>query len=426
MPGVAEVVTITNRELVFEVRDHYAEIGLPGLRQHFVLEPQGRDTAAAVGVAALEIARAHGGGHVMCVLPADHLIEDAAGFGAIAGQAIDMAARGHVVTLGIRPTRPETAYGYIEASGGEVVRFVEKPDSEHAEAFLASGRFLWNSGMFFAKAQTVIDLMQEHCPDILAGCRQALAGGARSQGSGFSQVEIRPDDFAAVRRQSIDYAVLEKATGLAVIPCDIGWSDVGSWTAFAQLTAADACGNTVQGEVVAIDTTNSYVRSENRLVATIGIDGLVVVDTPDALLVADAGRAGDVKQLTDMLKAAGHTAYRDHLQVHRPWGRYTVLETGPRFKIKRIEVKPGGRLSLQVHRHRSEHWVVVAGRAKVTNGEREMMLEPDQSTYIACGTRHRLENSGTEPLVLIEVQTGGYLGEDDIVRLDDVYGRPAS
>jgi mannose-1-phosphate guanylyltransferase len=419
----AEVVTVANRDLFFEIRDHYAEMEDEPRIHRFILEPEGRDTAAAVAVAALEITAEHGGETVMCILPGDHIIKDMDAFGEAARAAIAMAHRHRLVTLGIRPDAPETAYGYIEADGTDVVRFVEKPDSEMAREMLANGRFLWNSGMFFCEAGTMVALMEKDCPDIIAACRSTLENASRAAGDGFTRIDLRPEDFSAVRRQSIDYAVLEKEKGLAVISCEIGWNDIGSWSAFSQLIEPDEAGNAIIGNVAAIDTKNSFVHSQERLVATLGVSNLVIVDTPDALLVASSDRAQDVKQLTNRLKAEGHPAYREHLKVHRPWGTYTVLETGPRFKIKRIEVKSGAQLSLQMHHHRSEHWVVVAGRAKVVNGEDEFTLLPDQSTYIPAGRKHRLENPDTSPLVLIEVQTGGYLGEDDIVRFDDVYGR---
>jgi mannose-1-phosphate guanylyltransferase len=266
-------------------------------------------------------------------------------------------------------------------------------------------------------------MMREHCADILLACRDSLAHARRSEGAAFAQIELRAEEFSRVRKQSIDYALLEKAAGLAVVACDIGWSDIGSWNALAGLTERDADGNALTGKVAAIDTTNSFVHSKERLVATLGVDNLIIVDSADALLVAAVDRVQDVKRLANKLKAEGHRAYLEHPKVHRPWGTYTVLETGSRFKIKRIEVKSGGRLSLQMHHHRSEHWVVVAGRARVTNGEDEIYLEPDQSTYIPAGRKHRLENPDASPLILIEVQTGEYLEEDDIVRFDDVYGR---
>ena len=423
IPGVEEIVTISHRDRLFEIRDHYAELAIGGLKHRFILEPEGRDTAAAIATAAAEIAGEHGGDTVMCIFPGDHIITDQPAFLAAANQAIAMARDQRLATLGIRPDKPETAYGYIEADGTQVLRFVEKPDAARARSFLASGRFLWNSGMFFCQAGTMLTLMEEHCSDIIADCRRCLEGARRSTGDGFTQIELLSDCFSEVRKTSIDYAVLEKATKLAVVPCDIGWSDIGSWDAFARLTPADQQGNVLSGSVAALDVKNSFVRSEGRLIGLIGVDDLIVVDTADALLVAARDRVQDVKQLSNRLKIEGHKSYREHPKVHRPWGTYTVLETGPRFKIKRIEVKPGARLSLQMHHHRSEHWIVVAGHARIINGDQEMILEPDQSTYIPVGQRHRLENPGATPLILIEVQTGAYLEEDDIVRFDDIYGR---
>lgn len=423
IPGVDEIITISHRDLLFEIRDHYAELAIDGLEHRFILEPEGRDTAAAIATAAAEIADVHGKDAVMCIFPGDHIITDQPAFLVAANQAIAIACNQRLVTLGIRPDKPETAYGYIEADGTQVMRFVEKPDATRARSFLASGRFLWNSGMFFCQAGTMLALMEVHCPDIIADCRRCLEDARRSTGDGFTQIELLSDCFSEVRKTSIDYAVLEKASKLAVVPCDIGWSDIGSWDAFARLTPPDPQGNVLMGSVVALDVNNSFVRSEGRLVGVVGVDDLVVVDTADALLVAARHRVQDVKQLSNQLKIEGHKSYREHPKVHRPWGTYTVLETGPSFKIKRIEVKPGGRLSLQMHHHRSEHWIVVAGRACIVNGDREMILEPDQSTYIPIGQRHRLENPESVPLILIEVQTGAYLEEDDIVRFDDIYGR---
>jgi len=425
LEGARDIVTITNRELAFEVRDHYAELGLEGLRHRFVLEPEGRDTAAAIAVAALEIQAAIGSDEVMCILPGDHTIARLDAFVAAVSSAVAIARTGRLVTLGIVPDAPETGYGYIEADGADVVRFVEKPDAATARRFLESGRFLWNSGMFFCAAGRMVELMERHCPDILSGCRASLAAARRmvDESTATVQVELPKDIFATVRKQSIDYAVLEKARNLAVIRCDIGWSDIGSGAAFAPPSPRDARGHAAIGPAVTVDTRNSFIHSADRLVTTLGVEDLVIVDTADALLVASRHRVQDVKTISARLKAENHPAHREHRKVHRPWGTYTVLETGPRFKIKRIEVRPGGRLSLQMHYHRSEHWVVVAGRARVVNGEREFSLDPDQSTYIPAGTRHRLENGEPQPLILIEVQTGEYLEEDDIVRFDDVYGR---
>ena len=269
----------------------------------------------------------------------------------------------------------------------------------------------------------MLEQMQLHCPDILAAVRACLAKSRTLEGKGFSQSELDPESFANVPDNSIDYAVMEKSAKVAVVPCDIGWSDIGSWSALGDLTEADGKGNRIQGEALLHDTSNCYIQSKERLVGTVGIDNLVIIDTPDALLVANRARIQDVKHLYAQLKAQGHDAYKLHRTVHRPWGTYTVLEEGPRFKIKRIEVKPGASLSLQMHHHRSEHWIVVSGKAKVTNGDRTLILSTNESTYIPAGHKHRLENIDSEMLVMIEVQSGSYTGEDDIVRFDDEYGR---
>ncbi len=423
MPELSGLVTVTNRDLLFVSEDHYRATGLTPPPLTYLLEPEGRETAAAIAVATLSVEQTYGLDAVMVVLPADHMIADVPAFVTAAEQAVALARQGRLVTFGIRPLRPETAYGYIEAEGSDVVRFVEKPDAARAETYLASGRFYWNSGMFCFSAGTMLDLLQSFCGDILQSCRDSLKAARRASGEGVVQIELDKDSFAATRKESIDYAVLEKAPNVSVVPCDIGWSDVGSWTAFADLIPADADGNHITGEVALVDTRNTIVSGGDRLIGAVGVDGLIIVDTADALLVAARDGAQNVKTLFNRLKAEGHEASRLHRTVHRPWGTYTVLEEGERFKIKRIEVKPGGRLSLQMHYHRSEHWVVVSGTARVVNGDNELLLATNQSTYIPSGTQHRLENPGILPLVMIEVQTGDYLGEDDIVRFEDIYGR---
>lgn len=423
IPEVDGLVTVTNRDLLFVSEDHYRATGLTPPPLTYLLEPEGRDTAAAIAAATLAVEQAHGRDAVMVVLPADHMVADVAAFVAAAEQAIALARQGRLVTFGIHPLRPETGYGYIEAEGSEVVRFVEKPDIARAETYVASGRFFWNSGMFCFSAGTMLDLLQSHCDDILQSCRDSLAAARRVGGDGRLQIELDKDHFSKTRKDSIDYAVLEKAANVSVVACDIGWSDIGSWAAFADLVPADADGNHITGEVALVDTRNTIISGGERLIGAVGVDDLVIVDTADALLVATRKGAQNVKTLYNQLKEAGHEASRLHRTVHRPWGSYTVLEEGDRFKIKRIEVKPGGRLSLQMHYHRSEHWVVVSGTARVVNGDDEILLATNQSTYIPSGTQHRLENPGILPLVMIEVQTGDYLGEDDIVRFEDIYGR---
>lgn len=425
LPDVVETLTVTNRELVFKTEDEYREVAgaHKGLVNSFILEPFGRNTAPAIAAAALHVAASHGDDAIMLVLAADHLISDQPAFAQAVAKAARLAAQGKLVTFGIQPETAETGYGYIEADGNTVVRFVEKPSLEVAREYVESGNYLWNSGMFCFSAGTMLHEMQLYCPDILAATRACLEQSRRVLGKGHTQIELEPETFGRVPDDSIDYAVMEKSRNVAVVPCNIGWSDIGSWNAVGELTAADAQGNRIEGEVMLHDVSNCYIQSNQRIVGAVGVDNLIVIDTPDAVLVADRSRAQDVKLLFARLKAEGHETHRLHTTVHRPWGTYTVLEEGPRFKIKRIVVKPAGRLSLQMHHHRSEHWVVVSGMARVINGEQELFINTDESTYIPAGHKHRLENPGVVDLVMIEVQSGEYLGEDDIVRFEDIYGR---
>ncbi len=423
LDGVARVLTVTNRELFFKTQDEFREVNADALPVTFVLEPFGRGTAAAVAAAALEVVASEGPDAALLVLPADHLISGHEAFAAAVAQATSLAADGRLVTFGMRPTCAETGYGYIEARGNEVVRFVEKPGLEAAREYVACGRFLWNSGMFCFGAGAIVEEMERVCPAIVAAVRACVARARVAVGEGNRQVELDPESFGCVPEDSIDYAVMEKSRRVAVVPCEIGWSDIGSWSAVGDLVAADAHRNRLEGETVLHDVTDCYIRSEGRLVGAIGVDNLLIVDTVDALLVAHRDRAQDVKALYADLKARGHEAHRLHRTVHRPWGTYTVLEEGPGFKIKRIAVKPGASLSLQMHEHRSEHWIVVSGTATVRNGERELTVQTNESTFIPPRHKHRLGNAGGEPLVIIEVQSGAYLGEDDIVRFDDQYGR---
>ncbi|GGB01854.1 mannose-1-phosphate guanylyltransferase/mannose-6-phosphate isomerase [Brucella endophytica] len=423
LSGVEQVLTVTNRELFFKTEDEYRELDVADVGSTYLLEPVGRDTAAAAAIVTRHVQEVYGDEAIIVLFPADHMIQDVAAFRVAVEKAVTLAQTGRLVTFGIAPEFPETGYGYIEADGEDVIRFVEKPDLERAREYLASGRFYWNSGMFCFSAGTMARLMQEHCPDILAGSGEALARARQSSVATGTRIEIDTKDFSQVPKKSIDYAVLEKAGNIAVVGCDIGWSDIGSWNAIAELTAQDGTGNRIIGDAVLHDVENCYIDSTERLVGAVGVKDLIIVDTADALLVAHKDEAQNVKQLVTQLKATGHEAYNLHRTVHRPWGTYTILEEGERFKIKRIEVKPGASLSLQMHHHRSEHWVVVSGTAKVVNGERELILATNESTYIPCGTKHRLENPGIMRLVMIEVQSGEYLGEDDIVRFEDVYGR---
>jgi len=329
------------------------------------------------------------------------------------------------VTFGIEPTRAETGFGYIEAGeaiGGassKVNRFVEKPDQRAAEDMIQSGRYGWNSGMFCFSASAVIAAFKKHAPEVLKAVEAAIKATDYEK----KPPVIAEKQFAKAPDISFDYAVMEKADKRAVVRGKFDWNDIGSWTALADLTAADEAGNRINGEAVLIDTKQCFIQSGHRVVAAVGVEDLLIVDTPDALLVAERGRAQDVKSVVQKLKLSSHETVRHHRTVNRPWGTFTVLEEGPRFKIKRIVVKPGASLSLQLHHHRSEHWVVVSGMAKVTNGDQESLLRPDESTYIKAGTAHRLANPGAIDCVMIEVQAGDYVGEDDIVRLEDRYGR---
>ena len=431
-PG--EILTVTNREYFFLSRDEF-QLALPQEAETptFLLEPFGRNTAPAIALAALQVAERHGAEAQMLVMPADHLIHDEALFARTVQQAAALAAQGHLVTFGIQPTAPETGYGYIEAGqpvnttvpqGNHVVRFIEKPARERAEQLLAAGNYLWNSGMFCFAAQTMLDALQQHAPEVLHAARACLADARIDHTSHATLVEIQGESFREAPDISIDYAVMEKSGQVAVVPGAFGWNDIGSWDAVRSLSEPDTDGNRTTGDTVFVDSHDTYVHnSDDRLVATVGLDNLLIIDTPDALLVAAADQAQKVKEVVKALKARGHEAAQLHRTVARPWGTYTILGEGERYKIKRIEVKPGASLSLQMHHHRNEHWIVVKGMAKVVNGDEEIFVATNESTYIPATHRHRLENPGLLPLVMIEVQSGEYLGEDDIVRFQDNYGR---
>lgn len=424
LPNVDEILTVTNREFFFKTQDEFREVNKNGLTTSFILEPFGRNTTAAIAAGALHLAKAYGEDTIMLILAADHLIEDQQAFSNAVVEASALAQQGKLVTFGIQPAAPETGYGYIEAEGNVVLRFVEKPSLEIAQEYVQSGRFLWNSGMFCFKAGAILQAMSEYCPDILSATKACIKQSRLAEGKGFVELTLDSESFAQVPDNSIDYSVMEKSTQVAVVPCNIGWSDIGSWSALGDLFSPDEQGNRVDGEALLHDVSNCYIQaSDKRVVGAVGVENLIVVDTPDALLVADKARAQDVKHLYAALKKQGHDTHKHHLTVHRPWGTYTVLEESPSFKIKRIEVKPGASLSLQMHHHRSEHWIVVSGMARVVNGDDELFVRTNESTYIPAGHKHRLENPGMLDLVMIEVQSGEYLGENDIVRFQDTYGR---
>ncbi len=430
LEGVGEVVTVTNRELLFKTEDEYRKIASVVHPLGYILEPFGRNTAAAVAAAALHLQQVHGDDAQMLVLAADHLIKDQAAFAQAVAKARSLAGQGWLVTFGIQPQYAETGFGYIEArpdqglvDGMAVSRFVEKPNFQTAQTYLEQGNYFWNSGMFCFRVGSVIEELKRHAPEVMDPVIQTLELSRITSASDYRCLSLDKDAFAKVPDISIDYALMERSTKVAVIPCDIGWSDIGSWNAVAELTDKDTEGNRLEGEVYTHGARNNYVNSEGRLTALVGVEDLLVIDTPDALLISHKDHAQDVKQIVSRLKASGHDAHLLHRTVHRPWGTYTTLENGERFKIKRIVVKPQASLSLQMHHHRSEHWIVVSGMAMVVNDQQELMLNTNESTFIRAGHRHRLKNPGVIDLVLIEVQSGDYLGEDDIVRFEDNYGR---
>ena len=424
LPGVAEIITVTNRELFFKTEDEYRPVNLlKNIVSSFLLEPEGRNTAAAVAMATLQVQRSHGDDAVLLVLAADHLIADQDAFAAAVSRAMSLASQGRIVTFGIQPEGPETGFGYIQAEGTAVKRFVEKPDLETARQYIEQGGYWWNSGMFCFTAKTMLDEMSVLCPVVLERATACLDISPVATGKNLNQIELDSATFAQIPDDSVDYAIMEKTQLISMVPCSIGWSDIGSWSAVGDLSTADASGNRVLGDAQLFDANNCYVQSSDRMVGVVGVSDLIIVDTPDALLVVDRSRSQDVKQIYSQLKAKGHESHKLHRTVHRPWGTYTVLEEGTDFKMKRIEVKPGEQLSLQMHYHRSEHWIVVSGVALIVNGEKEILLQTNESTYIPAGHKHRLTNPGRINLVMIEVQSGQYLGENDIVRFDDVYGR---
>jgi len=429
LSGEGDIVTVTNRDYYFLSRDEFEKSKVGAARCKFLLEPQGRNTAPAVAAAALWVRAVHSEDAVMLVMAADHLVRDDAAFAEAAERAAQAAREGGLVTFGVLPDRPETGFGYIEIGAATalpevhaVKRFVEKPDKARAEQFLRSGGFLWNSGMFCFTAGTMLRELSAHAPAVLDAANACMVK-ADLQGDSAGYVELLPEAFERAPNLSIDVAVMEKSRRVKVLRSDFGWSDIGSWEAVSRLVEPDADGNRTAGDMVLIDARDNFIHRTDRVVAALGVEGLMIVDTPDALLVAAKNRAQDVKQVVDALKKRGHESFRLHRTVTRPWGTYTVLEEGPRFKIKRIVVKPGASLSLQMHHHRSEHWIVVSGTAKVTNEDRETLVYTNESTYIPAGNKHRLENPGKLELVLIEVQSGEYVGEDDIVRFEDKYGR---
>jgi mannose-1-phosphate guanylyltransferase/mannose-6-phosphate isomerase len=411
---------VTNRDYYFLSRD---DLAAQDVQARYLLEPSGRNTTPAIAMAALWAISLKKDACLL-VMPADHLIKDTPTFYAAVQQAEILAREGQLVLFGVRPTGPETGFGYIEMGAemkpyaNAVQRFVEKPNAATAAQYLAQGNYVWNSGMFCFTAQAIIDALQTHNPKLMDAARAVWANTEREG----NRMQL-PVAFSELENISIDYAVMEKAQNISVIPGNFDWSDIGAWSAVADACPSDINGNTTSGDNILIDSRNTHIENNDRLVAAIGLDDLLIIDTPDALLVAHKSKSQEVKQVVTQLKATQHAAHKHHKTVSRPWGTYTILEEGPGFKIKRIVVRPGASLSLQMHHHRSEHWVVVSGTAEVQNGEQIIVLNANQSTYIPAGFKHRLANLGETDLALIEVQCGHYLGEDDIVRFEDVYGR---
>lgn len=425
LPDEAEPLLICNEEHRFLVAEQVQSLGKTP--EAIILEPQGRNTAPALTVAALALAE-HDPATLMVVMPADHVIPDRQAFQAAVIQGSQPARQGELVTFGIVADRPETGYGYIRR--GEplvdgiyrVASFVEKPDQATAERYLADGGYDWNSGIFLMRADRWLEEIGVHRPDILAACEKAMAAAKRD--SDF--VRLDKDAFLACPGDSIDYAVMENTGRAAVVPLEAGWSDVGCWSSIWDVSEHDAHGNVNKGDVLTHDAKNSLFLAENRCIAAVGVEDVIVVETADAVLVTDRNRCQDVKQIVSQLKDAEREEHRFHRRVYRPWGDYEGVDQGNRYQVKRLTVKPGAQLSLQMHHHRAEHWIVVSGTARVTRGDDVFILSENESTYIPIGTTHRLENPGTIPLEIIEVQSGSYLGEDDIVRFEDVYNRVSS
>lgn len=413
---------ICNENHRFLAAEQLRQLGLE--EANIILEPVGRNTAPAIALAALQ-ALSEQTDPIMLVLAADHLIQDVNAFHQSIAKALVLAESGKLVTFAITPTHPETGYGYLQMGaavgegGFEVSRFVEKPDLATAQDYLAQGSYFWNSGMFMFRASRYIQELERFQPTIVSVCREALAKGA--QDMHFTRVDSAI--FSSSPDDSIDYAVMEKTSDAVMVPLNAGWSDIGSWSAIWDSGEKNEQGNLFKGDVLSENTSGSYVHATHRLVTTVGVENLIIVETKDAVLVAHKDHVQDVKKIVDQLKGCKRHEHTNHREVYRPWGVYDSIDNGERYQVKRITVKPGEKLSVQMHHHRAEHWIVVSGTARVTNGEKTYLVTENQSTYIPIGQIHALENPGMIPLELIEVQSGSYLGEDDIVRFEDIYGR---
>ena len=424
--GSAPVITVTSRDYYFYTRDLYAGLGNNTGDEHFLLEPMGRNTAPAIALAAMCVRDNIHEDASLLVMPADHLVADLRNFEASVKEALQLSNKGLLVTFGIHPTHAETGYGYIRQgdalsmSGGyRVAEFVEKPDEVTAVKYLESGEYHWNSGMFCFQAGTFLDSLKRYAPDVYEAASRVWEATEKTQ----SPIEFPAELFSECPSISVDYAVMERAENTAVVVSDFGWSDIGSWKAISELYESDEAGNRIRGKAILVGSTDCFVQGEERVIAAVGVKDLIIVDTGDAVLVTDRNQAQDVKEVVAQLSDLKHEAVDFHKTVHRPWGSYTILEDAADCKVKRLVIKPGQVLSLQRHHRRAEHWTVVKGEAKVRLGDQEFILKANQSTYVPIETLHRLENPGDEDIHLIEVQTGNYFGEDDIERLEDIYGR---
>jgi len=423
-PAFAAPLIICNTEHRFLIAEQMREAGIAP--QAIVLEPVGRNTAPAAAIAALMVAAAEPDALIL-LMPADHIVRNRASFLNAVERAVPAARKNHLVTFGITPDAPETGYGYIRRAAAlpdmadcfAVARFVEKPDAATAAGYVASGDYDWNSGMFLFKANAFLGELERLEPELLFHCRDAVVRGHKD----LDFFRLEAGSFAKAKSISIDYAVMERTDKAVVVPVEMGWSDIGSWEALWATATRDASGNATKGDVLQHGTRNSYLRSEGPLIAAVGIEDVVVVATQDAVLVSHKSASQDVKRIVEQLEQSGRELHTTHRKVYRPWGAYESIDNGDNFQVKHITVNPGAKLSLQMHHKRAEHWIVVSGIAQVTCGERVFSLKANESTYIPLGFKHRLENTGAEPLHLIEVQSGSYLGEDDIVRFEDTYGR---
>ena len=424
--GNAPVITVTSRDYYFYTRDLYASLKSNTGSEHFLLEPMGRNTAPAIALAAMSVRDSIHEDASLLVMPADHLIADLHNFEVSVKEALQLSNKGFLVTFGIHPTHAETGFGYIRQGdalsmngGFRVAEFVEKPDEATAVKYLESGEYHWNSGMFCFQAGSFLDSLERHAPDVYQAASRVWEATDKSS----SPIELPAELFSKCPSISVDYAVMERADNTAVVVSDFGWSDIGSWKAISELYESDDAGNRIRGKAVLVGSTGCFVQGDERVIAAVGVNNLIIVDTGDAVLVTDRNQAQDVKEVVAQLSDLKHEAVDFHKTVHRPWGSYNILVDTVVCMVKRLVIKPGQVLSLQRHRRRAEHWTVIKGTAKVRLGDREFMLEANKSTYVPVETLHRLENPGDEDLHLIEVQTGNYFGEDDIERLEDIYGR---